>query len=131
MFRSSGKPKNWFATTLVGAGFSVLLVALILAAATPSLGNFPAAAADTPEAQAVAQEGAPESAELRTSPVMVDLAGWELYLHSAEVGISNVGLAPSGGSRPATVRFAAADGPAPAAVPLLFQAHYRPQAPPA
>jgi hypothetical protein len=129
MFRSNGKPKNWFATTLVGAGFSVLLVALVLAAATPSLGSFPAA--DTPEAQAVAQEGAPETAELRTSPVTVDLAGWELYLHSAEVGLSNVGLAPAGGSRPAAVRFAVADGPAPAAVPLLFQAHYRPQAPPA
>ena len=128
MVRLTGKPKNWLASIFIGAGFPVLLAALLFAAATPSaeLYQSPIAA----EEQA-APEGMPEAASLTTWPMTVDLAGWEFYLHSDDGGISTVGLPPTGSALSAAAGQVIAGFPAPMMVPLPVRPQYPSQGPPA
>ncbi len=130
LFRATGKPTRWFATMLVGIGFPVLLVALVLAAATPSSRIYPPSSGNGADEQGAAREGLPEVAAVGTSPVAVDLTGWELYRHCFEMGIPNVGLVPAAGMLPAAERVAATAYLMPVRVSLPVRMHYRPQAPP-
>lgn len=130
MRRLSGKPRNWFETALVGAGFPLLLVALVLAAATPSAYQYPPALVDTHAQTLDAGGGESEATAIQSSTEMVDFAGWELYLHSTTDGISSFGLNPANGQSPAIVRGAAGSRLASVAVALPIRASYQPQAPP-
>jgi hypothetical protein len=115
---------------LKGIGFPLLLVALVLTAGMPSGQAFPPAILDKTEQSVSAGDGM-YAAVVRTSPVLVDLSGWELYLHSATDGLSSYGLNPSTGTLPAAGDGVAGAGMAPQAPPaLLFRAPYQPQAPP-
>ena len=97
MLRLSGKPRNWFEAALVGAGFPLLLAALILASATPSAYPYPPALVETHAQTLDAGDGASEATAIRSSKETVDFVGWELYLHSATDGISSFGLSADGG----------------------------------
>ncbi|MPY75664.1 MAG: hypothetical protein GEU87_15545 [Alphaproteobacteria bacterium] len=126
----SGKPRNWFEAALVGAGFPLLLAALILASATPSAYPYPPALVDTHAQTLDAGGGASEAMAIRWSTEMVDFVGWELYLHSATDGISSFGLSAAGGRLPAAARGVAESRLAVAAAALPAHMSYQPQAPP-
>lgn len=130
MLRLSGKPRNWFEAALVGAGFPLLLAALILASATPSAYPYPPALVDTHAQTLDVGGGASEATAIRWSTETVDFAGWELYIHSATDGISSFGLSASGGRLPAAVRGVAGSRLAVAASALPVRMSYQPQAPP-
>lgn len=129
MLRLSGKSKNWFETALVGAGFPLLLVALILAAA-PSAYRYPPALVDTHAQTLDAGGGVSEATAIQSPTETVDFAGWELYLHSITDEISSFGLSPASSRLPAIMRGAAGSRLASAAVALPIRASYQPQAPP-
>ncbi len=130
MLRSSGKPTGCFETMLKSVGFPLLFVALAFAAILPSARSFPAVDSDTPRHSFIVGEGT-HAATVRTSPVLLDLSGWELYLHSATEGLSSFGLSPvvgtlslAGGGAAEVVM---ASQPPPA---LPLRISYNPQAPP-
>ena len=126
----NGKLRNCLATMLKGVGFPLLLVALGLAVAMPSAGSGPSAFSGKTERSFIAGEGA-HAAAMRASPVLVDLSGWELYLHSATEGLSSFALNPSVGTLSVAGDVAAARGMAPQPPPALrLRVPYRPQAPP-
>ena len=130
MLRLNGKLKNCLETMLKGIGFPLLLVALVLAAGMPSTPSFPSAFSGKAEQSFIAGEGV-HSAAMRTSPVLVDLSGWELYLHSANEGLSSFALSPSVGTLSVAGDVAAARGMALQPPPALrLRVPYRPQAPP-
>lgn len=130
MLGLNGKLRNCFETMLKGVGFPLLLVALVLAAGMPSARSFPSAVPGKMVQSFIAGEGA-HAAAMRASPVLVDLSGWELYLHSATKGLSSFALSPSAGTLSVAGNAAAAHGmasqPPP---PLRLRVPYRPQAPP-
>lgn len=130
MLRLSGKPRNWFEAALVGAGFPLLLAALILASATPSAYPYPPALVDTHAQTLDVGGGASEATAIRWSTETVDFAGWELYIHSATDGISSFGLSAAGGRLPTAVRGVAGSRLAVAAAALPVRMSYQPQAPP-
>ena len=129
MFRWRGKPKNWLATVLAAVGFPSLLAALVLAAAMPPQ-IYPSSVSDEAGELAAARDGTPEAAAVGSPSETVDLAGWELYLHSADVGRSHIGVMPTGGILPAAARVPERAYPTRTAEPLPVRVQYRPQAPP-
>lgn len=131
MFRLRGKPKNLLATSLVGVGFPMLLVALVLASAMPSSRIYPPFVIDAAEELSVVWDEAREVAAIKTSPVLVDLAGWELYLHRAEICLSSVVLTLTGDALSTSASRASGTYPMAAVPSVAVGAHYQPQAPPA
>jgi hypothetical protein len=131
MFRLSGKPRHWFATTVVVVGRPLLLAALILAAATPSSRVYPSFVVNAADEASAALDGMLGAVAFRTSEVAIDFAGWELYLHSTDAGLPSVGLVSAAGALPRAKRIATGPDPGTAGTPLPIRGHYRSQAPPA
>lgn len=130
MSRMGGKPRNWFEATLIGVGFPVLFVALVLAAATPSARAFQSAAFDMAQKAAAGGSGTCDDFAVHPSRALADRTGWELYLHSATM--ETPGLAPSPAGLPLSSHQRSVVRPAAApVVPLPLRISYRPQAPPA
>jgi hypothetical protein len=125
-----GRRRNWLAPALNGARLPFLLFALLLAVAMPSTGSAPTAHADRHDQSFIAGESAYPAA-IRTAPVLADLSGWELYLHSTTEELSDYALRPSAGTLSVADDIAACAGMASRSPPTLpLRASYRPQAPP-
>ncbi len=126
----NGRPRNWLEPALRGVRLSLLLVALMLAAAMPSTGSVPPPLSDRLDQSFIAGEGTYPAA-LRTAPVLADLSGWELYLHSTTEELSDYALRPSVGTLSVPGDIAAGAGMASRSPPALrLRASYQPQAPP-
>ncbi len=126
----NGRPRNWLEPALRGVRLSLLLVALMLAAAMPSTGSVPPPLSDRLDQSFIAGEGTYPAA-LRTAPVLADLSGWELYLHSTTEELSDYALRPSVGTLSVPGDIAAAAGMASRSPPALrLRTPYQPQAPP-
>lgn len=95
MLRLTGKPRNWFETVLMSVGFPLLLIALVLAAATPSARSISSSIIDVSGQSVVAAEGAVRAPAMGTSHVIIDLSGWELYLYGATGRLLSYGLSPA------------------------------------
>jgi hypothetical protein len=117
------------ATVLAAAGFPSLLTALVLVATMPSR-IYPSSVADEAGELAAIGDGTPEAAAAGTSSETLDLAGWELYLHSAEVGRPHLGVMPIGGILTVAKRVLESAHPTRMAAFLPARAQYQPQAPP-
>jgi hypothetical protein len=117
------------ATILSAVGFPSLLTALVLAASMPSR-VYPSSVADEAAELATVGDGTPGAAAVGTSSETVDLAGWELYLHSADVGSSHVGVMPIGGILTAATRLLEGGHPTRTSAFSPVRAQYQPQAPP-
>lgn len=130
MLKRNGRPRNWLEPALRGVALPVLLFALVLAAAMPSTGSVPPALSDRFDQSFIAGEGSYPTA-LRTAPVLADLSGWELYLHSTTDELSDYALRPSVGTLSIPGDIAAGAGMASQSPPALrLCTSYQPQAPP-
>ena len=130
MRKLNGRPRNWLEPALGGVRLRLLLFALLLAAAMPSTGSVPPALSDKSDQSFIAGEEIYPAA-IRTAPVLADLSGWELYLHSTAEELTDYALRPSVGALSIAGDSAAATGMASRSPPALpLRASYQPQAPP-